>query len=177
MPEINIYNNFLPKHIYQEVYNISRKVSWLAWKKLDGDNSTHLHVPLIDEDKSVPLSNIDLPYNFIFQKIKTLFNKTYQPHNLYFNLYKYGDEVSIHTDRNTNKENKTFILYLTDHWEANYHGETIFYNKEQTEILKASIPFPNSAVIFDSSIPHTAAAISKKVYMDRIILVAQMESL
>ena len=176
-PSIDIFTNFLPSDIYQEIFNISRNLSWLPWKKLDKKYSTHFHLPIIDEKNSLEINKINKPYNFIFKEIKKIYKKTYQPHNLYYNHCKHGDEVGVHTDRNTNKKNKTFILYLTDFWDADYHGETMFYNKEKNRILAGSMPFPNSAVIFDSNIPHSVSPISKLVCLDRIVLVSQMEAI
>ena len=168
------FNNFLPLEIYREIYTISRNITWDNPKKLDsGKFSNHMNKVLIDRDEAIE-PNLKC-YKYIFNKINDIYDKNYLPHNLYFNLSQHGNECGIHNDRITKPNNKTFIIYLTDNWDADWHGETLFYKEDKRDIFAASIPFPNDAVVFDSNINHSVSPISKFCLTDRIVLVAQME--
>ena len=171
--QIEKFHAFLPEEIYREIYTISRNISWNNLKKLDGKFSNHFNKTIIDSEKAFEIERNC--YRYIFEKVNKIYNANYWPHNFYFNLSQHGNECGIHSDRITKANNKTLIIYLTDFWSADWHGETMFYKENEKDIFTASIPFPNDAVIFDSNISHCVSPISKFCTTDRIVLVAQME--
>lgn len=48
------------------------------------------------------------------------------------------------------------IVYPHENWNANWGGETIFFNPEKYEIIKSILPGARRAVFFDSNIYHCA---------------------
>jgi hypothetical protein len=51
---------------------------------------------------------------------------------------------------------KVFILYYVNlHWEDHWHGETLFYSEDHSEIDLAVKYVPGRLVIFDGTIPHS----------------------
>ena len=65
----------------------------------------------------------------------------------------YGQDGDIHLDWLEEGESLTGVLYLNRRWEDNWGGETIVYNKQQTE-LEISKFEAGKLVVFDGSNPH-----------------------
>ncbi len=67
------------------------------------------------------------------------------------NLSVPSDTNFIHTHLNQ----LVGVYYVNLHWKPEWAGETLFFNDEMTDIIKASVYKPNRLVVFDGSIPHT----------------------
>ena len=74
---------------------------------------------------------------------------------MYVNAYSYGDCPTIHAD-NLEEKHFTILYYANYEWNANWSGETVFYNQARDEIIRAVYPKPGRIVTFDSRIPHVA---------------------
>jgi SM-20-related protein len=71
----------------------------------------------------------------------------------YANGQTYGQSGEVHTDCE-DAGHKTVVYYANAYWQSNWQGETLFYNKERTEIIRAVVPKPGRLIVFDSNIPH-----------------------
>jgi SM-20-related protein len=78
----------------------------------------------------------------------------------YANRHTFGTEGYIHTDTQR-KEDQTCVVYMDKVWEADWGGETAFYDKNITEIVKSVIPKFGRAAVFAGDIPHCAKPISR----------------
>jgi SM-20-related protein len=74
---------------------------------------------------------------------------------MYVNAYSYGDCPTVHVD-NAREGYFTVLYYANFEWNHNWSGETVFYNDEKNEIIRAVFPKPGRIVVFDSRIPHVA---------------------
>tara|TARA_R100001591_G_scaffold88346_1_gene94397 strand:+ start:6459 stop:6986 length:528 start_codon:yes stop_codon:yes gene_type:complete len=169
------YDNFLSKNLYDKIYRISKNIKWEINPKLDGKYSNHLTYQIIDSDLKKP--KLKQPYKELVDYISKRLKVKVFPHNMYFNISQHGNECAIHKDRNTQNTNITFILYLTEEWKADWHGETMLYDEEETNILFSSLPYSNTALIFDSGLKHGIGPISKFCLQDRVVLVLQLDIL
>ena len=160
-------------NLYNKIYKISRNIEWQTHPKLDGKFSNHLTHQIIDF--TLNKTKLKQPYKELVKVISDKLKVKVFPHNMYFNLYQHGNECGIHQDRSTENKNITFILFLTDEWQANDHGETILYDRTETEILFSCVPFSNTALVFDSGLKHGISPISRFCNKDRIILVLQLD--
>ena len=52
----------------------------------------------------------------------------------YANAHPYGSEGTLHTD-SVSPDSFTTIYYPHDRWSPNWGGETVFFNKEETDII------------------------------------------
>jgi hypothetical protein len=175
--KINYFNSFLGEEDYITLLKIINNIEWNSIGiDTEGDNySTHFTHTLINSKNGIEINNNELLNKILF-KINKFYKKKYLPHNLYVNYSKYGDDIRIHTDRITNKKNKTFILYCTNSWDVNWHGDLIFYDKD-FNIIGGMLPYPNSAVCFDSNILHTVKPLSRDCKVGRKALVFQLEEI
>ena len=82
----------------------------------------------------------------------------------------YGTMHDFHEDgANDYNQIYTVMFYLNKIWALIYAGETVFLNKEKTEIENAVIPKPGRAVIFDGFITHAAREISRSCIELRMV--------
>ena len=174
---IEYFNNFLNEKELKDLFKIVNNISWRQIGLDINDKipyTSHFSHTLINSKNGVtPKEKI---LKTILKKIQDHYKCEYLPHNLYFNYYRFGDEIRAHTDRDTpGKKNKTFMFYCTKRWDVNWHGETLFYSSDGLKVSGGSIPYPNTGVCFDSHIHHSAVPISRFCNEKRIVLVYQME--
>ena len=48
----------------------------------------------------------------------------------------------------------TALVYMNSSWQADWHGETLFYDDTRTEVIRCVTPRFTRLVIFDGRIPH-----------------------
>ena len=87
----------------------------------------------------------------------------------YANAYPYGAEGGVHTDSNL-ATHYTAIYYPHMTWQPDYAGETVFFNKDRSDIIASVYPKPNRLILFSGVIPHSARAVSKTCPQLRITL-------
>jgi SM-20-related protein len=78
----------------------------------------------------------------------------------YLNGYTYGTDGYFHSDSRRADEH-TAVLYMNDHWDPDWAGETTFLDK-RGEIARSVLPKKNRAVIFPSNILHAGRSVSRK---------------
>jgi SM-20-related protein len=103
---------------------------------------------------------------------KFLQRTTLRGHTLvrcYANAQSYGSEGTLHTD-STAADSFTSIYYPGERWAPNWAGETVFFNKEETDVIDCIYPKPNRLVIFPGTIPHVARGVSRSCPMLRVTL-------
>lgn len=89
-------------------------------------------------------------------------NKRFEIFRQYINFSTSETVDIVHVDSPTNTPGgKTILQYANYCWNRNWHGETVFYNSDVSEIIYSTMMKPGRVVIFDSNIPHSARAPSK----------------
>lgn len=74
-----------------------------------------------------------------------------QIYKVFLNLSTPGDVNFLHTHFG-----KTVVLaYVNLTWQADFGGETVFYNDDKTEVIKAVNVKPGRIVVFDGGINHS----------------------
>jgi hypothetical protein len=174
---IDYFQNFLNE---KELGDLFKFVDRISWKQIGIDipdnkaTTSHFSHTFIQSKKGIqPKEKI---LKIILKKIQDHYQASYLPHQLYINYYRFGDEFRTHADVLTgDQDNKTFMLYCTKKWSVNWYGQTLFYSPDHLNVIGGSVPYPNTAVCFDSHIPHSAVPISRFCNEKRIILIYQME--
>jgi SM-20-related protein len=78
----------------------------------------------------------------------------------YSNKQTFGTEGYIHTDTQR-LEDYTIVVYMNEEWEADWGGETTFYNNDKTEIIDAILPRFGRVAVFPGNINHCARAVTR----------------
>ena len=87
----------------------------------------------------------------------------------YLNGYTYGVDGYFHSDSRRADEH-TAIIYMNDHWEPDWAGETTFLG-ENGDIVKSVLPKRNRVVIFPANMPHAGRSVSRKCTVLRKTLI------
>lgn len=93
---------------------------------------------------------------YIAQKIKEVTKLNFKIDRVYANGQTHGLCGSVHQDRELDVSTGkylTFLIYVHPEWYVNWGGETLFYLDKENKV-KAVMPSPNKAVLFDSTIRH-----------------------
>lgn len=104
-----------------------------------------------------------LPQEFknIWAKInQEIFNNQAVLIRCYANRHTFGTEGYIHTDT-TREQDHTIVIYLNEEWQANWGGETTFYNQDSTEIIDSILPRYGRIAVFPGTINHCARPVSR----------------
>ena len=92
----------------------------------------------------------------------------------YANGQPFGAEGTVHTD-SVSDLSFTTIYYPHERWDVNWGGETLFFNREKTDIVAAIYPRPNRLLMFPGTIPHVARGVSRVCPVLRITLMFKTE--
>lgn len=136
--------NALFESIHQPVYKFGQKSN-------PGDEFG-FWIANIDEETRENVPALRKLWQVVDQKIT---GKMFAIERMYVNAYNYGDCPTVHVD-NANEGFFTVLYYANYEWNYNWSGETVFYNDEMNEIVRAVYPRPGRIVAFDSRIPHVA---------------------
>ena len=83
----------------------------------------------------------------------TIPDRRYRAYRAYTNYASHGDVLMIHTDSQPGADEYTALWYLANDWDADWGGETVFYDDDRDARFIVS-PRPGRLVVFDGSIPH-----------------------
>lgn len=92
----------------------------------------------------------------------------------YANGYPFGSEGSLHADSLSDRS-FTCVYYPHDKWHPNWGGETVFFNKEKTDIIASVFPRPNRLLMFEGTLQHVARGVSRVCPMMRVTLMFKTE--
>lgn len=89
---------------------------------------------------------------------------------VYANAHTFGGDGHLHKD-NTTPGHYTTIYYAHPEWEANWAGETVFFDEDRQSIEKAVHPKPGRFVHFPGKLLHAARSPSRECPALRSVIV------
>ena len=147
--EIHIYDGLLPLQLRDEVWgfinNSMFRIGWSDANTEKGVGHKYLYSPYSDVDNQACGL---LPY---------LRTTPVQGHIKNLMLKKAMVNLSVPTDTHwahAHPEKLVVLYYANMDWEQHWHGETLFYTEDLSEIELAIRYTPGRVVVFDASIPH-----------------------
>jgi hypothetical protein len=93
----------------------------------------------------------------------------------YVNSAVYGDSYYTHRDCPPERKDVTVLYYANLTWQADWGGETLFYNDENDAVLAVS-PRPGRLVVSRGSILHRATVPTRGCYEERYTIAYKMFS-
>ncbi|MFD1613155.1 2OG-Fe(II) oxygenase [Sphingomonas tabacisoli] len=87
----------------------------------------------------------------------------------YANGYPYGADGGVHLDADV-PGHLTALYFAHPRWEPNWGGETVFFDREQKDVVATAYARPNRLVIFPGDLPHVARGVSRSCEELRITL-------
>lgn len=161
---IIIKDDILPKDQLEGCLHWLGKANWTyGWKSDTSLNFGHWNV---DITRTGVRNTTD-----ISEKLPATFKRVWDVVNgevggnaklirCYSNRHTYGTEGYIHVDT-TREEDHTCVIYMNKTWEANWGGETSFYNQDKTEITLSVLPKFGRMVLFKGTVPHCARGLTR----------------
>jgi SM-20-related protein len=92
----------------------------------------------------------------------------------YANGQPFGTDGTVHTD-SINPASFTSVYYPCPRWSPSWGGETVLFNKEETDIIACIYPKPNRLFIFNGMLPHVARGVARICPVLRITLMYKTE--
>jgi SM-20-related protein len=151
--EIEVFDDVVPLHLVQTLDQVVRMPIWKYGVKSSKDDPLAFWVaPFADNEVALTsMPEISALWECVKRKLKVpmLISAAYA------NGQTAGLPGQIHTD-DPAPGYKTAVFYANSQWEADWHGETMFYTPDRSDVIRAVLPRPGRFVIFDSNIPHAA---------------------
>lgn len=139
-----LYHNVIPESHFYDEYMILR--TGAGWRFIGNSNPGNDNIPFWYYD----LSEKSFYTNFLFNRIQDITEQKYELEKVYANGQTYGLCGDVHID-SPNERAKTILIYMNPVWDVRWGGNTVLIhdNKSYT-----NIPEPNTAISFNSNIPH-----------------------
>jgi SM-20-related protein len=177
------------KQVYEFLNQPGWQFGWKSHSKKDVYSFWHKHFAGTKdpdherEDRSAPSytkdctaelkANVPLIYTF-WDSLHRTFLAGHKLVRCYANAFSYGCDGTVHTD-STAANSFTTIYYPNPKWNADWGGETMFFNPDKTDILGAVYPKPNRLITFPGALPHAARGIARSCPLTRITLMFKTE--
>lgn len=100
--------------------------------------------------------------------------KRYREYRSYCNYAAFGDVLLTHTDAQPGSDELTALWFLCTEWNAEWGGETLFFNSKGDAEFVAS-PWPGRLVIFDGSITHCGRPPTRNCHAARFTFAYKLE--
>lgn len=150
---------------HQELYEIYLHLDDRPYVKHNLDDVLY-HNKHVDKKWSSEITDNEILFNILMTKYSSVITE-FQSQNFtikrsYVNYADSSTADLIHDDAPHYKKNHwTLLQYGNYKWHSNWHGETVYYDSNHSEILFSTTLKPGRIVVFDSSIPHCARPPSK----------------
>lgn len=148
----------------QETFEVYLFVENREYRHHNLDNLLH-HNKQVDVKWSSEIHNTDRLFDVLLKKYSQIPELQNQRCNLIRTYVNFAipDTVDlIHDDAPHHRKNHyTLLHYANWKWDVDWHGETVFYDSNCSEILLTTTLKPGRVVMFDSSILHCARPPSK----------------
>lgn len=103
--------------------------------------------------------------------------REHEPVRVYANSHTFGVEGYVHRDNEDAENYFSTVFYAHPAWHQNWSGDTVFYNRDGSDIITTVYPKPGRAVTFHGAIPHCARAPSRDCNELRVSIVFKTQLL
>lgn len=167
---LEIYDNLVSRELINEIFDsIHQPIYKFGQRSKPGDMFVFWMAPISEEFASKVK-----PINRLIEIIDGNITKgQFDIDRMYVNGYDYGNCPTVHVD-NTAEGFYTLLYYANPEWQADWTGETVFYNEAQNDIIKSVYPTPGRMVFFDSRIPHSARTPSRSCEFIRYTIAVKL---
>ncbi len=183
--KVLVTDDFVPPQLQQALTEITRQPIWkYGWRsntRRERYSYWHAHVAGGDGDSRNNCEQ-ELAGKPAFSAIYALFKilqtgplRGHEPLRVYMNSHTFGVEGYVHQDNLDTENYFSTVYYAHPVWHQNWAGDTVFYNKDENDILTSVFPRPGRAVTFHGAIPHCARAPSRDCNELRVSIVIKTQ--
>ncbi len=99
----------------------------------------------------------------------------YQPYRVYTNFSTFGDLLLTHVDALPNARELTALWFLSETWDPEWGGETLFYDASGDAQMAVS-PRPGRLLLFDGAIRHAGKPPNRNCFVPRFTFAIKLRS-
>lgn len=174
---VRVIDGLVPSDLRAELQKLVRGPIWAyGWKSVKSRDPFpfwHAHFAGADDPASCEDELLENPRAKPIAELWALLSKGLLERQVlvraYANGHTYGGEGYIHVD-SSNPRYFTTIYYAHPVWEADWAGETVFFEDGSTKSV-AVIPEPGRIVHFSGNLPHVARSASRSCPELRVSIV------
>lgn len=164
--DLKILDDFVPLHLQHRLSALMERNIWrYGWKAADtqtGHYFWHSHFAGDNDDGGETDCEAELegrpliaPVVELWHYIRAQLAEDHVLVRAYANGHTFGSDGHVHTDSATSGH-FTSIYYAHPRWEPNWGGETVFFDANRVDVIKAVHPLPGRVVHFKGNILHAA---------------------
>jgi SM-20-related protein len=178
---LQILDDFVPHHLRHRLSALMARNIWrYGWKAAPTQTQHffwHSHFAGDSDDQGTANCEHELhdrpligPVLDLWHLIRDQLTPGHVPVRVYANGHTYGGDGHVHSDADQ-PGHFTSIYYAHPEWQANWGGETLFYNADKTDVVAATFPRPGRLVHFSGNIFHAARSPSRDCPALRSVIV------
>jgi SM-20-related protein len=170
---IEVIDGAVPKDLVETLDQIVRMPIWKHGVKSAQEDPFSFWFSMFAENEA-GLEKFSAELYALWQYAKRQLSGQHKMELAYANGQTYGQSGEIHTDTDQ-PGHKTVVYYANSYWQPNWHGETIFYTPDKTEIVRAVMPKPGRIIVFDANTPHAGRDPSRLCPVMRVTVTFKLQ--
>ena len=99
----------------------------------------------------------------------------YRAYRVYTNFASFGDQLFTHVDALPNARELTALWFLSERWDTEWGGETLFYDDGGDAQLAVS-PKPGRLLLFDGAIRHAGKPPNRNCHASRFTFAIKLRA-
>ncbi len=149
---LEVYDDLVPPPLVRQVFQAIHQPAYKFGQKSNPGDAFGFWIAHITENTLLTVAPLNRLMTIVDDHIT---RGRFDIQRMYVNAYNFGDCPTAHTDHDS-EGFYTVLYYANPEWHVDWAGETLFYDRERSDILRAVYPRPGRIVFFDSRIPHSA---------------------
>jgi hypothetical protein len=101
--------------------------------------------------------------------------ESYRPYRAYTNYASFGDLLLTHVDALANARELTVLWFLSEKWDTEWGGETLFYDSAGDAQVAVS-PKPGRLLMFDGAIRHAGKPPNRNCFVSRFTFAIKLRT-
>ncbi|WP_343725354.1 2OG-Fe(II) oxygenase [Herbaspirillum huttiense] len=180
-----VTDDFVPTQLQHALSEMIRQPIWkYGWRSnTRRDRYCYWHAHVAGGDGAARIDcEPELAAQPAYSSIYALFKilqagplRGHEPVRVYMNSHTFGVEGYVHQDNADTENYFSTVYYAHPVWHQNWSGETVFYNRDESDILTSVFPRPGRAVTFHGAVPHCARAPSRDCNELRVSIVIKTQ--
>ena len=171
--DVFVFDGLVPAEESARYYQTLSRASFIRSEMARPDTQEHRHWVC-----EMPLEN--LPKISLWPATQTAVaaarpGESYAPYRVYTNFAAFGDLLFTHVDALPNARELTALWFLSEKWDTEWGGETLFYDAAGDAQIAVS-PKPGRLVLFDGAIRHAGKAPNRNCYVSRFTFAIKLRA-
>lgn len=185
LTDICMYDDLVPRDLRRRLSALIQEPIWkYGWKsssRRDRYCFWHAHFAGGDGDSrrnceaELAARPVCKPVYDLWEVLKAGPLAGHVPLRVYANSHTFGVEGYVHTDNRDTENYFSTIYYAHPVWHQNWAGDTVFYTRDQSDIVTSVYPKPGRTITFHGALPHCARAPSRDCTELRVSIVIKTQ--